>query len=1100
MLLLVLVRRWAVAPSERAQFVQLPFSQLLAVYPHKNRKCGRVFMGDKGIRVNVMGVNHEFPYCERLEALKMKIAQEYTCFCNDVQIYRKKGNAEKGQLEVVPASTKLNRDDAFEAAIANFVAVPVTFDGTEKTVLMDSSLKVINLAAAVTNSGTCDCRVNDQNVEPSTLLADLCGQLGGNRLVLGEPGTGKKIHKAVDLLTREFTADMFDNSSVAWLRFRLSQEFKIPLAELIIKDGDRVMDDTEEACKAERLSVSSMDIDVYVDLQGRKLGDRFRKLKVNLLDTVWDVKLQASTLLGIDKPEKLQLLDLPGGLPRDEECIGAAGVYNGMYLTCDDCNDKYCLTVSDLDGKEYRAPELSGKTEVRVCVLRAKNEALKDDERVTYKGEDVTDRRLSQLEYDPLERLKLIIALKQIYVRSERQTYPFDREVIKDWKVRDLINEVLRRENISLDTKCELLDEKGRLDDQKKVPLKTRTLSLKIIAGEQRQRPPAQTPPKAFEVIFQEGDKTLYQCFCDGDMSLRDLKARIGLPDEGVRFFDAEKREITGNARIESPKVVCVATQENPMVLNYSINEQDKSSHITVGSSDNVRDLKMKYVRQKAQEKVNWNFDLLFFEHELDITKTFRELCIPNNSCLKVRTRTNTVSVRVSNGQREKTYEMSQYDTIDDLCQLIEALEEIPADSFSLKDTHNVVVKRNKPISETEHKSFQIERFPTVNIGLITGDSTKLQVNPDQTIAEFLTEYQGKMGGTDRFGLFCKGRMLPSDQTMRDVLHKPAGEIQLGKLDQIRVKWNRDLFTEYLCLDTPLGAVLDDLNDKHKWIEGPATDLIVKYDGWELQGEMTLNEVMGESFKPLEILPKPLAKESSPPRPSGKQIPTVSPKQHAAGGPAPGDSVILPAWIDDGTRSGTESVTVKKTDTLSTVRSLLADKLRGSNFDRARFRYSDENCTYSDVVPEETQVQNLRVPEFDLVLVKDDEGATDVKPADDFSATLTTSMRRRVDQPKDAPNPRLECKFTVQRPGESTSQIITRHFDNTARISDAKHILSEEFGVPVDYITLLFGGRPLTNGMLLSRIRLHNKSITVYIKDISEIILVTAKGLRPTIH
>ena len=1065
-------------------------------------------MNKREIHVNVMGIDDRFPYVEDLEALKMTIAQKHHCFCADVQIYRNTGE------EVVSPSAQLKPDDEFKASIANFVAVPVSFNGAENTVLMDRNLKVINLTTAVTNGDMCDCYVNGDNVEPSTLLKDLCLRLEGKRLELKLRTPAAKVTGTVvcvDLPKREFTCQMPQNAPVAWLRFRLSQDFKIPPAEIIIRDGDREMDDTEEAGTANGLSASSKDIEVYVDHFDKPRIDRY-KLRVNLFDIVWDVKVQASSLLGMEKPEKLRLSRVLVGTLCDLEPIGTANVYNGMSLTsAEDCNGMYSLIVSGLDGQEMPGTSMSGQTDVRAYVWKATGNAVGDDMRVMYKREDVTEKKLTDLEYDPLERLQLIISFKQIVVNSERQTHRFDREKIQGWKVQQLIDDIKRREGISNDTTCELLDSNTPLNGQDPVPLQTTNLFMRITRKpNEKQHETAQTKQPVndqVEVILQDGDKTLYRWCCPENTSLKDLQAKLGLPDNGVQFLDAEKREIQMGAQIVAPgKVFCIPKQEQSTPLTYFIKEEGNNSSISieVEPGHNVRDLKVKYVCQRAASSrtINWNLDLLFFEQLLDPMKTFGELCIPNTSCLQARKGKDTMPVRVTGVPgSEREYQMSRNDTIYDLCQLIEDIEKIPANSFSLRDQANIVDK-GKKIGEAE-SSLQIENFPKVEIGLMTGGSQEFQVSPDQTIGGFLTEYQGKMGGKDRFGLFCNGRMLRDDQLMRELV-----EGQLGKLDQIEVKWNNSSLREYVCLDVALPDVIADLNDKYKWTEDPAANLAVKYDGCFLDGGMTLSQVMGEApFKPLEILLKGSQQSSSPPRTRSNR--TITAEQGAAGHPEGRDSVTLRVWLDGKqTRFVREEVvTVEKTAALSDVRSAIRKKVDRDWLERARFRYTDpKTCEYCEVVPEETLVKDLKLQPGDkqsclngLALVKDDDESTDGKSVDDFVMTVTTSMRPRSkeSQPKNAPNPQVECKFTVQPPGESTSQIITHRFDNNARISDAKLMLSKQFNVPVDYITLLFGGRPLGNRMLLSRIHLHNKSITVYIKDLSEIILVTAKQLRP---
>ena len=93
-----------------------------------------------------------------------------------------------------------------------------------------------------------------------------------------------------------------------------------------------------------------------------------------------------------------------------------------------------------------------------------------------------------------------------------------------------------------------------------------------------------------------------------------------------------------------------------------------------------------------------------------------------------------------------------------------------------------------------------------------------------------------------------------------------------------------------------------------------------------------------------------------------------------------------------------------------------------------------------------------------------------------------------VDAPEEKSSPKSKYLFNVGR-----DKPIELEFGKGAKVDDAITELSRRLGQDKEFFTLLWGGRPLKPGLLLERLRLNGKPITVYVKDISQVVLVTAK-------
>jgi hypothetical protein len=81
-------------------------------------------------------------------------------------------------------------------------------------------------------------------------------------------------------------------------------------------------------------------------------------------------------------------------------------------------------------------------------------------------------------------------------------------------------------------------------------------------------------------------------------------------------------------------------------------------------------------------------------------------------------------------------------------------------------------------------------------------------------------------------------------------------------------------------------------------------------------------------------------------------------------------------------------------------------------------------------------------------------------------------------------------------PGEEQFSV---EFPPGAAVSAARAAVAERKSVSVDFITLMIGGKALHDAFLIERLRIGANPVTVYIKDMSEVLLLTAKALRSTV-
>jgi hypothetical protein len=63
-------------------------------------------------------------------------------------------------------------------------------------------------------------------------------------------------------------------------------------------------------------------------------------------------------------------------------------------------------------------------------------------------------------------------------------------------------------------------------------------------------------------------------------------------------------------------------------------------------------------------------------------------------------------------------------------------------------------------------------------------------------------------------------------------------------------------------------------------------------------------------------------------------------------------------------------------------------------------------------------------------------------------------------------------------------------------VKEARQKVADHLTVSIDAITLLFMGKSLREQFVLHHLRMGDQAITVYIREMAEMLLVTARGMR----
>jgi hypothetical protein len=99
-----------------------------------------------------------------------------------------------------------------------------------------------------------------------------------------------------------------------------------------------------------------------------------------------------------------------------------------------------------------------------------------------------------------------------------------------------------------------------------------------------------------------------------------------------------------------------------------------------------------------------------------------------------------------------------------------------------------------------------------------------------------------------------------------------------------------------------------------------------------------------------------------------------------------------------------------------------------------------------------------------------------------------------VDDPEPTEPDMRRLLFRIEQRGNAEVRLA---FRNKANVGEARQRLARIVGVEPEAITLVFSGKGLHDRYVIGRLRTSNtEGITVYIKEPTEVLLLTAKALR----
>jgi hypothetical protein len=97
-----------------------------------------------------------------------------------------------------------------------------------------------------------------------------------------------------------------------------------------------------------------------------------------------------------------------------------------------------------------------------------------------------------------------------------------------------------------------------------------------------------------------------------------------------------------------------------------------------------------------------------------------------------------------------------------------------------------------------------------------------------------------------------------------------------------------------------------------------------------------------------------------------------------------------------------------------------------------------------------------------------------------------------VDDPEPHNPGETRLLFKIEQRGQEVRILFTKK----ETIADAKTKVTAKLGIDPDSFTLLFVGKSLQDRFVIDRLRVGEQGINVYIRDDTEVLLLTAKAYR----
>jgi hypothetical protein len=282
----------------------------------------------------------------------------------------------------------------------------------------------------------------------------------------------------------------------------------------------------------------------------------------------------------------------------------------------------------------------------------------------------------------------------------------------------------------------------------------------------------------------------------------------------------------------------------------------------------------------------------------------------------------------------------------------------------------------------------------------------------------------------------------------------------------------------------------------------PVERIMIYFGRSECDDDMNIEDVEYATQLPVFLKPAPCPgpalrapATAAPPVPTSRAPPTTARPAPTAGGVENMYSVMLSTSVIPRVRKFRLGPDATGKDILDTA--IKYWELQKIDLELAVTDLDEETST---LVPLETKLGGLDLS-YPRTLAVCTAGTADPAPVaiSRRNSTIRRDSRRPSVYLSGAPKPEApapgeaEYSFLVQQ--KVTTLVIA--FGPTATVKDAKPKVAERLRLPgPDYVTLFFAGKALKETFVLSRLRLGKQSITVYVRETAELMLITARAMR----
>jgi hypothetical protein len=278
----------------------------------------------------------------------------------------------------------------------------------------------------------------------------------------------------------------------------------------------------------------------------------------------------------------------------------------------------------------------------------------------------------------------------------------------------------------------------------------------------------------------------------------------------------------------------------------------------------------------------------------------------------------------------------------------------------------------------------------------------------------------------------------------------------------------------------------------------PAEQLVLLWEGAEMDDDMTLSDVdYGPESAPLNVQEKgePAGRTIQPPPPVAAPLPVADAPPTVAA-PPPVATVTYLIGLELGIVPRFTKFPFPPATPLHEMVPALKEKWGLGDLE-IEFALMDQEGGYRYISPQ-TKIGDIDHT-ADAVMVRP---AGTLCPIGSLGASLRAASIRvpvevspsaeLTDDPPPSDSSHTRVLFKIDQRGQNVRLV----FEKTAKVEDARVKVATKLGVGVEAITLQFSGKALKDNFIVDRLRVGEQGINVYIKDDTEVLLLTAKAYR----